>query len=150
MSTQGLSASVEEGDYQGLVDVMARLLAVKDKQTTADHMFEPLTKTIVLLKTYQQELPDAVHLQLQVSIVNTVKLCRYIFLYCLRTTVLTCIFASRLRRPHGIPKGGLHVHTYTGLFASLTNKVLEMCMHKNISTSCGSRVFGICYNPPLF
>ena len=71
MSTQGLSASVEEGDYQGLVDVMARLLAVKDKQTTADHMFEPLTETIELLKTYQQELPDAVHLQLQVSIVNT-------------------------------------------------------------------------------
>lgn len=72
MSTQGLSASVEEGDYQGLVDVMARLLAVKDKQTTADHMFEPLTETIELLKTYQQELPEAVHLQLQVSLVNTV------------------------------------------------------------------------------
>ena len=62
-----MSGSVDEGDYQGLVDLMARLMAVKDKQTTADHMFEPLTQTIELLKTYQQELPDAVHLQLQVS-----------------------------------------------------------------------------------
>ena len=68
VSTQGLTGSVEEGDYQGLVDVMARLMAVKDQQATADTMFEPLTQTIQLLKTYQQELPDAVHLQLQVSI----------------------------------------------------------------------------------
>lgn len=65
-----MSGTVEEGDYQGLVDVMARLMAVKDKQTIADTMFEPLTQTIELLKTYQQELPDAVHLQLQVSSLN--------------------------------------------------------------------------------
>jgi len=29
-------------------------------------MFEPLKETIELLKTYGQELPDAVHQQLQV------------------------------------------------------------------------------------
>ena len=65
-----MSGTVEEGDYQGLVDVMARLMAVKDKQAMADTMFEPLTQTIELLKTYQQELPDAVHIQLQVSNLN--------------------------------------------------------------------------------
>lgn len=71
VSTQGMTGSVEEGDYQGLVDVMARLLAVKDKQAVADTMLEPLTQTIELLKSYQQELPDAVHLQLQVSNIRT-------------------------------------------------------------------------------
>ena len=67
VTSQGLSVTVEEGDYQGLVEVMGRLMAVKEKQTTADTMFEPLRETIELLKTYNQELPDEVHLQLQVS-----------------------------------------------------------------------------------
>ena len=67
MSTQGITGSVEEGDYNGLVDVMAMLLAVKDKQAKTDVMFEPLTETVELLKTYQQELSDSVHFQLQVK-----------------------------------------------------------------------------------
>lgn len=67
-SIQGMQGNVEEGDYQGLVDIMARLLAVKDKQAIADTMFEPLTETVELLKTYQQELPESVYLQLQVLI----------------------------------------------------------------------------------
>ena len=65
-SIQGMTGSVEEGDYQGLVDVMGRLLAVKGKQAIADTLFGPLTETVELLKTYQQELPESVHLQLQV------------------------------------------------------------------------------------
>jgi dynein heavy chain len=60
-----MAVTVEEGNYEGLVDVMARLLAVKDKQATADIMFKPLMETVELLKTYGQELPDCVHFQLQ-------------------------------------------------------------------------------------
>lgn len=66
-TTKGLSVTVEEGDYQGLVSVMGRLMAVKEKQAIADAMFEPLKETIELLKVYNQELPDEVHLQLQVT-----------------------------------------------------------------------------------
>ena len=54
----GLSQRVEEGDYGGLVGVMGHLLAVKEKQATADAMFEPLQQTIALLMVYEQELPD--------------------------------------------------------------------------------------------
>ena len=48
------------------VQMMSHLMAVKDKQTIADNMFEPLKATIELLKTYGQELSDDVHLQVQV------------------------------------------------------------------------------------
>ena len=50
------------------VQMMGHLMAVKDKQATADTMFEPLKSTIELLKTYGQELNDDVHLQVQVSV----------------------------------------------------------------------------------
>lgn len=63
----GLTKPVEEGDYSGLVDCMGYLFAVKDRQATTDEMFEPLKQTIELLKTYDQELPEEVHLQLQVK-----------------------------------------------------------------------------------
>lgn len=62
----GLSREVEEGDYAGLVEVMGHLMAVKDRQSTTDEMFEPLQRTIDLLKTYEQELPDVVYKQLEV------------------------------------------------------------------------------------
>ena len=58
---------VEEGDYNGLVECMGYLFAVKDRQATTDEMFEPLKQTIELLKTYEQELPEEVHQQLQVN-----------------------------------------------------------------------------------
>ncbi|KAG7239799.1 hypothetical protein INR49_028387 [Caranx melampygus] len=61
----GLGHRVEEGDYGGLVEVMGHLLAVKERQTTTDAMFEPLQKTITLLKVYEQELPDVVYKQLE-------------------------------------------------------------------------------------
>lgn len=62
----GLSKSVAEGDYSGLVEVMGHLLAVKERQSSTDEMFEPLQQTIDLLKTYEQELPDVVYKQLEV------------------------------------------------------------------------------------
>ncbi|KAJ7340469.1 hypothetical protein OS493_003217 [Desmophyllum pertusum] len=63
----GLTQPVEDGDYNGLVAVMGHLMAVKDRQTVTDEMFEPLKQTIELLKTYGQELPEEVHTQLQVK-----------------------------------------------------------------------------------
>ncbi len=46
---------------------MGNLLAVKEKLTTTENLFEPLQETMELLKTYGQELSDEVHQQLQVS-----------------------------------------------------------------------------------
>ena len=63
----GLQKEVEEGDYNGLVEVMGHLFAVRERQQTTDEMFEPLKQTIELLKTYDQEMPDEVHVQLQVG-----------------------------------------------------------------------------------
>lgn len=63
---EGLTKPVEEGDYTGLVAVMGNLFAVKERQANTDEMFEPLKHTIELLKTYDQEMPEEVHLQLQV------------------------------------------------------------------------------------
>ncbi|XP_053270380.1 dynein axonemal heavy chain 9-like [Pleuronectes platessa] len=61
----GLGQQVKEGDYDGLVDIMGHLLAVKERQKTTDAMFEPLQETITLLKVYEQELPDVVYKQLE-------------------------------------------------------------------------------------
>lgn len=63
----GLQKEVEEGDYNGLVEVMGHLFAVRERQQSTDEMFEPLKQTIELLKTYEQEMPEEVHVQLQVS-----------------------------------------------------------------------------------
>ncbi|XP_057215442.1 dynein heavy chain 9, axonemal [Triplophysa rosa] len=65
LTESGLGKKVEEGDYNGLVEIMGNLMAVKERQSTTDDMFEPLKHTIDLLKTYQQELPDAVYKQLE-------------------------------------------------------------------------------------
>ena len=62
----GLLKPVKENDYEGLVECMSHLFSVKDRQATTDDMFEPLKQTIELLKTYSQEMPEEVHLQLQV------------------------------------------------------------------------------------
>ena len=66
-SSSGLGVVVEEGDYDGLVEVMGYLMAVKDRQQSTDTMFEPLKQTIELLKSYGQEMPDDIYLQLQAS-----------------------------------------------------------------------------------
>ncbi|XP_064890245.1 dynein axonemal heavy chain 17 isoform X3 [Columba livia] len=61
----GLSKPLQEGDYDGLVEVMGHLMRVKDRQVVTDDMFGPLKETIALLSTYGDEMPEEVHLQLQ-------------------------------------------------------------------------------------
>ncbi|XP_030631015.1 dynein heavy chain 17, axonemal-like [Chanos chanos] len=61
----GLKKTVEEGDYQGLVEMMGHLMKVKDRQASIDTMFTPLKETTEFLKEYREELPDEVHAQLQ-------------------------------------------------------------------------------------
>ncbi|KAM6297472.1 dynein axonemal heavy chain 17 [Aegotheles albertisi] len=60
----GLSKPLEEGDYDGLVEVMGYLLRVKERQAATDTMFEPLKETIALLSTYGEEMPEEIHQQL--------------------------------------------------------------------------------------
>ncbi|XP_036372722.1 dynein heavy chain 9, axonemal [Megalops cyprinoides] len=60
-----LGTKVEEGDYNGLVTIMGHLMAVKERQVNTDIMFEPLKRSIELLKTYEQELPEEVYKQLE-------------------------------------------------------------------------------------
>ena len=64
----GLSVSVDDIEYDGLVVVMKHLLDVKARQPKTDGMFEPLKQMIELLKTYNQEMPDDVHQQLEVCL----------------------------------------------------------------------------------
>lgn len=66
-SESGLLKKVEKGDFKGLVEVMGHLVALKERQSSTDEMFEPLKQTIELLKTYEQELPETVFKQLEVS-----------------------------------------------------------------------------------
>ncbi|KAF0298100.1 Dynein beta chain, ciliary [Amphibalanus amphitrite] len=61
----GLLNQVQEGDYQGLVTMMAHLMAVKERTEATNTMFEPLKQTIELLKTYDVEMAEEIHLQLQ-------------------------------------------------------------------------------------
>ena len=63
---KGLQNPAKEGDYTGLVQLMGNVMAVKDRQTVTDDMFDPLRETIDLLKLYDHEMPDEVYLQLQV------------------------------------------------------------------------------------
>ena len=53
-------------DYDGLVNVMGHLVAIKDRLATTDVMFEPLKHTIELLLTYGQEMSDEIHQSLEV------------------------------------------------------------------------------------
>uniref|UniRef100_A0A8C4UZ95 Dynein axonemal heavy chain 17 n=1 Tax=Falco tinnunculus TaxID=100819 RepID=A0A8C4UZ95_FALTI len=62
---KGLSKKVEKGDYDGLVEIMGHLLAVKERLSATDAMFEPLKQTIELLKTYEQQLPEEVYKQME-------------------------------------------------------------------------------------
>ncbi|XP_044152524.1 dynein axonemal heavy chain 9 [Bufo gargarizans] len=65
VAEHGLSKQLNEGDYNGLVEIMGHLMAVKDRQSSTDELFEPLKQTIELLKVYEQELPDEVYKQLE-------------------------------------------------------------------------------------
>lgn len=66
VASQGLGAEVQEDDYDGLVEVMGHLGAIKERQPTTDVMFEPLKQTIELLEAYGQEMSEEIHQQLEV------------------------------------------------------------------------------------
>ncbi|XP_055553184.1 dynein axonemal heavy chain 17 isoform X2 [Falco cherrug] len=59
-----LSKPLEEGDYEGLVEVTGHLMRVKERQAATDSMFEPLKETVALLSTYGEEMPEKIYLQL--------------------------------------------------------------------------------------
>lgn len=63
---EGLAQPVTKGDHRGLVEVMSHLLAIRDRQTATDKMFEPLRDTIILLERYGVIIPDQVYSQLEV------------------------------------------------------------------------------------
>ncbi|XP_078394996.1 dynein axonemal heavy chain 11-like [Cetorhinus maximus] len=65
VTDKGLKKKVKEGDYNGLVDIMGHLMAVRDRQTITDELFEPLKETITLLESYDQSMPDQVYMQLE-------------------------------------------------------------------------------------
>lgn len=62
---EGLLQQVVEGDYDGLVNIMAYLMNVKDRTVSTDEMFEPMQETIDLLKYYDQDIPEEVNVLLQ-------------------------------------------------------------------------------------
>ncbi|XP_016013564.2 dynein heavy chain 9, axonemal isoform X3 [Rousettus aegyptiacus] len=64
-SESSLLKKVEKGDFKGLVEIMRHLMALKERQSSTDKMFEPLKQTIELLKIYEQELPETVFKQLE-------------------------------------------------------------------------------------
>lgn len=47
---------------------MGHLMAVKDRQSSTDNLFEPLKQTIELLKIYGQDMSEEIYHQLQVCI----------------------------------------------------------------------------------
>ncbi|XP_061653101.1 dynein axonemal heavy chain 11 [Phyllopteryx taeniolatus] len=64
-TAHGLSNKVSDGDYAGLVDIMGHLMAMRDKQINNEQHIKPLKSTAELLKTYDQQLPDCVYIQLE-------------------------------------------------------------------------------------
>lgn len=60
-----LLQQVVEGDYDGLVNIMAYLLNVKERAVTTDDMFEPMQEIINLLKFYDMDIPEEVNVLLQ-------------------------------------------------------------------------------------
>lgn len=60
-SKTGLQANIEEGDYDGLVSSMGLLLNIKQRSNSIDIHFEPMRKTINLLKQFGVDLPDEIH-----------------------------------------------------------------------------------------
>lgn len=49
-------------------------MAFKERVEVTDGMFEPLKETIELLRTYNLEIPDDVHIQLQVGKITRIEL----------------------------------------------------------------------------
>jgi len=60
----GLKTEISEGDYDKLVFVMHYLNSVNTRAEGTDKCFGPLNDTVQLLRTYDVDMPDAVHQQL--------------------------------------------------------------------------------------
>ncbi|KAI8812367.1 dynein heavy chain and region D6 of dynein motor-domain-containing protein [Cladochytrium replicatum] len=60
-SKKGLQGKIEEGDYGGLVAAMGLLHGIKYRTASIDTMFEPLRKTLNLLRQFGVEMPDEIH-----------------------------------------------------------------------------------------
>ncbi|XP_070583565.1 dynein axonemal heavy chain 11 isoform X3 [Erythrolamprus reginae] len=65
MTNLGLQKQLSEIDYNGLIDIMFHLLAVRHRQSATDDLFEPLKDTIVLLENYGQKMPDHIYIQVE-------------------------------------------------------------------------------------
>ncbi|BHF75205.1 Dynein heavy chain 9, axonemal [Sparganum proliferum] len=72
VTSKGLEDEVEPGDYEHLVSTMGFLGGMKERQAATDEMFEPLQQTIELLKTYQHQMPDEVHRQLEACCIRAI------------------------------------------------------------------------------
>lgn len=63
----GVAQDLGNGDYDVLISIMGHLVAVRDRIHSTDAMFEPIKATIALVKQYGDDLPETMHLKLQVS-----------------------------------------------------------------------------------
>ena len=61
VNDKGLNVTVNDGDYEQLVQVMGHLGAIREKQPVYDVMFEPLKQKLELLRSYGQEINDDVY-----------------------------------------------------------------------------------------
>ncbi|XP_061574307.1 dynein axonemal heavy chain 11 [Cololabis saira] len=62
---EGLSHPVAKGDHQGFVEVMSHLMAVRDKESGTDEMFEPLRDAIILLERNGMTIPQQFYCQME-------------------------------------------------------------------------------------
>ncbi|TPX33478.1 hypothetical protein SmJEL517_g03633 [Synchytrium microbalum] len=58
---KGLQVKIEEGDYDGLISAMGLLHAIKHRTANIDKTFEPLRKTVNLLRQFGVEMEDTIH-----------------------------------------------------------------------------------------
>ena len=68
---KGLSCEISGNDYHELVQVMGYIQAQNERQPLYDQMFEPLQKIIDILKTYNQDIPANVYVQMEVRDIYT-------------------------------------------------------------------------------
>ncbi len=73
----GLARTVNDGDYDQLVDVMGHLMAIRDRQLSTEQHFKPLEATSNLLKTYNQQLPEHVYILLEVTSLTCIWFCYF-------------------------------------------------------------------------
>lgn len=62
----GLQREVTKGNYCVLAEMTGHLLAVKERQTTPDELFEPLKEMVALLESYGQKMSSEVYVQSEV------------------------------------------------------------------------------------